>query len=84
MGEGHSVAENEAPKKVEGEARPVAVVVPVAVVPITASQFSKEFEDLFARAKAAGLNPRNLILATFARQGMTAFDRLLTALDGGD
>ena len=79
------MAENEAPKKIEGEARPIAVVVPVAVVvPLTASQFSKEFEDLFARAKAAGLNPRNLILATFARQGMTAFDRLLTALDGGD
>ena len=75
------MAENEAPKQVEGET-PVAPVP--AVAPLTASQFSKEFEDLFARAKAAGLNPRNLILATFARQGMTAFDRLLTALDGGD
>ena len=77
-GEERAVAENEAPKVI-GETAPVP-----AVAPLTASQFSKEFEDLFARAKAAGLNPRNLILATFARQGMTAFDRLLTALDGGD
>ena len=72
------MAENEAPKKVEGEALPV---VPVAVVPITASQFSKEFEDLFARAKAAGLNPRNLILANFARQGLSVFEQILTAID---
>ena len=76
------MAANEEPK-VEGEKAPVPAPVP-AVAPLTASQFSKEFEDLFARAKAAGLNPRNLILATFARQGMTALDRLLTALDGGD
>jgi len=77
------MSESEAPKKVEGETVSAPAPVPAAA-PLTASQFSKEFEDLFARAKAAGLNPRNLILATFARQGMTAFDRLLTALDGGD
>ena len=69
---------NEEPK-VEGK---TALAAPVpAVAPLTASQFSKEFEDLFARAKAAGLNPRKLVLATFARQGLSVFEQLLTAID---
>ena len=74
------MAEIDVPKQIEGEKALGPAPVPV-VAPLTASQFSKEFEDLFARAKAAGLNPRKLVLATFARQGLSVFEQLLTAID---
>lgn len=70
------MAENEAPKKVEGPSSEGA-----KAAPMTSEEFSAALEQLTARAKAAGLRPLQVMLASYAKQGMVVLDNLLASFE---
>ena len=77
------MAANEEPK-VEGETA-LAHVPPVDETPITtAAHFSVEIEKVFARAKKGGLNPQQMIAATYFGRVKSVVGDLLDALGGSN
>ena len=74
------VVETKAPVKVE----PTEQVQPVPVQPaslMTYEEFSEELEKLIARATAAGLRPAKVLIATYAKRGMSVLEDFLIGLD---
>jgi hypothetical protein len=63
--------------------RPAPIASPEQSVAMTADEFVTAFEDLVVRAKAAGLQPYQLVARATARKASSALDRLFGALEGG-
>lgn len=70
------MAKDEAPKTEETQVDPV-----VAKVSMTSEDFAAELEDLFARARAAGISSAQVTARAYVRQGLAAVDGFLRALD---
>lgn len=49
--------------------------------PISVDEFREMRDQLFARARAAGMRPLQLMLMEYARQGMALFEGVLSSLD---
>jgi hypothetical protein len=71
-----SMSENEEPKKTEQASEPDA--------PMTQEQFSAQWAQLTERAKAAGLRPIQVLIRSYAQQGMTMLDKVLEGLEPVD
>ena len=69
------VAENETPIVV------VPVAVPAQDAHLTQEEFEAETQRLFARARAAGLNPFKTMLHSYGRRGQAMFNAFLGALE---
>lgn len=70
------IAENEAPKEVEQ--------VSEQDTPLTQEEFEAQMQRLTERAKAAGLNPIQTMLHSYASRGRAIINSLLGALENAD
>lgn len=64
--------------------RPKPAVEPEQDVPLTQEAFAAQMHQLTERAKAAGLNPIQVMAQTYAKQGMVILEGLLGALANTD
>lgn len=88
------MAENEVPMKTEeapGLApAQVATLAPAQAQPpeqaaiLTTEEFSAALDQLFVRAKAAGVRPLQVMAMAYAKQGMAVLGGLLAALEEGN
>lgn len=75
------MAKDEAPKTGEDtQGAPQPTPEPV-VASMTSEDFAAELEDLFARARAAGISSAQVTARAYVRQGLAAVDGFLRALD---
>ena len=76
------VVETKVPEKVEGVAVPKVTEPAETPAPLmTYEEFSEELEKLIARATAAGLRPAKVLVATYAKRGMSVLEDFLIGLD---
>lgn len=51
--------------------------------PLTKDEFADRLDNLFGRARAAGVRPLQVMAATYAKQGLDILDGFLGALEEG-
>lgn len=73
------MTENEAPKDAAGvkEETPVAL----EAAPLTREELAAKFEQLAARARAAGMSPLQELARSYVERGMKVVDGFLSALE---
>lgn len=69
--------EEEPPAPVEPE-KPKSSLIPS----MTVNEYNTSLNELRERAKAAGLRPMQIMLASYLSQGLSVVDGLLEALEG--
>lgn len=52
--------------------------------PLTSQEFVAAMDNLFKRAKAAGVRPLQVMAETYVKKGMGVIDGLLAALEDGN
>ena len=68
----------------EGE-RPSNAPIPLSLaLPETREELAAKFEQLAARARAAGISPLQALLKTYAQRGMAVLEGLLSSLESAD
>ena len=75
-------AENEVPKEVDVENEAPKEVGQDA--PLTKEEFAAQMQRLTERARAAGLNPIQTMVHTYAKRGMSIIEGLLASLENED
>ena len=64
------------------EERPVLPVAePAKEAPNTREELATKFEQLAARARAAGMSPLQAMAQTYVKRGMAVLDSILSALE---
>ena len=82
-----NMMENETPEPVEEteEKRPDgSPFVGKVDAPMTADEFSTNMDQLFDKARSAGLRPLQAMASTYIRAGVAMIDGLLATLGGDD
>ena len=65
----------------EGE-RPSNAPIPLSLaLPETREELAAKFEQLAARARAAGMSPLQTMAQTYVKRGMAVLDGILSALE---
>ena len=75
------MAGTEAPKEPVVSEEPAPLTGAELVAPINRDELSTKFEELAARARAAGISPLREMAKTYATRGMAMIEALLTALE---